>query len=125
MASSSGSAAASGVISSLIANNSDPFAEWILIPRVHVDSTMGSFLLGTVIGLTLVFIHITIALVLTSWHSSRLFGLNGHQCYRYFRLYPHDRALFKLVVRPYMRIRVLCHVVHAVYHSTLKVVITL
>ncbi|KAI1785112.1 hypothetical protein LXA43DRAFT_168850 [Ganoderma leucocontextum] len=63
----------------MASSNSTVVSPLDLIPRIHVDDTFGAFLLATCIGLS-------------------LFGLNVHQAYRYFRLYPTDAALFKWVV---------------------------
>ncbi|KAI0667889.1 hypothetical protein C8Q78DRAFT_299820 [Trametes maxima] len=50
-----------------------------LFPGVAIDNTFGAILLGTFLGLT-------------------LFGLNLHQTFRYFRLFPNDAPLLRTVV---------------------------
>ncbi|KAI0759575.1 hypothetical protein BD413DRAFT_596250 [Trametes elegans] len=55
----------------------DPFSA--LPPVPALDNTFGAVLLGTCIGLI-------------------LYGLTTHQTYRYFRLYPNDASVIKILV---------------------------
>ncbi|KAI0833766.1 hypothetical protein BC628DRAFT_1414506 [Trametes gibbosa] len=53
-----------------------------------LNNTFGAILLGTCIGLI-------------------LYGLTGHQTYRYFRLYPNDALVLKVLVAILMSLRLL------------------
>ncbi|OJT13897.1 hypothetical protein TRAPUB_9566 [Trametes pubescens] len=74
------------------ATSADPLPVLLAVPAL--DNTFGAVLIGTCIGLI-------------------FYGLTAHQTYRYFRLYPNDVSILKVLVTVLMSLET--------FHTTLCV----